>query len=467
MTTPAPKHRGLPSSTDVPRLLTAVRELLNVWKGDTGDALDRVLTVRDLVDPGIINVRSSGVRTLAVTPGSAIGGSGGSSGSGNASLPPAAVTNLSASGAVRNALLQWDDLAAGSYSHYEILRNGVDNASTAVVIGTSLASVYADSDVASAQTYYYWVRGVSTGGVNGPINQTAGTPATIQQVGTADIAVGAITADSAILADLAVVNAKIADAAVTNAKIGQFIQSANYVPGFSGWYVDKNGSAEFNSMIIRGSTVIGGSLTGTSGSFSGTVYVQNLEGDVIDKVVQNIGQGPEYEWRDRPTAPRAFHAERLRFPPRSFQRYGSVEGFRMYFYWTGRTPFNHLYMRIYGGPHGAENTLLFDSGMFTPQNITYQYNDVGGTTGMEFTSLQQNLNVSQRSYFTGSAFVIVVEVKYVGFSIPANMDYGVLLLLDDAGPDPLYGSYGRAGRYGGMRIAEAFKQQNANVYWTL
>jgi hypothetical protein len=37
---------------------------------------------------------------------------------------------------------------------------------------------------------------------------------------------------------------------VTNAKIGNVIQSTNYSPGSSGWSINKDGSAEFNGVVI-------------------------------------------------------------------------------------------------------------------------------------------------------------------------------------------------------------------------
>ena len=43
---------------------------------------------------------------------------------------------------------------------------------------------------------------------------------------------------------------QIADLAITNAKIGDTIQSNNYVSGSSGWRILKNGSAEFNGVVV-------------------------------------------------------------------------------------------------------------------------------------------------------------------------------------------------------------------------
>ena len=54
------------------------------------------------------------------------------------------------------------------------------------------------------------------------------------------------------IAAAAIVTALIKDGAIVNAKIGNFIQSTNYIPGVSGWNVNKNGTAEFDATVIRG-----------------------------------------------------------------------------------------------------------------------------------------------------------------------------------------------------------------------
>ena len=53
----------------------------------------------------------------------------------------------------------------------------------------------------------------------------------------------------------------IANAAIGNAQIGNIIQSANYVSGSSGWYINKSGFCEFQNGLFRGtieSSVIDG-----------------------------------------------------------------------------------------------------------------------------------------------------------------------------------------------------------------
>lgn len=66
----------------------------------------------------------------------------------------------------------------------------------------------------------------------------------------------------------------IRDASITNAKIGQYIRSSNWVPGETGWNIDKNGDAEFNNVTSRGT------IYGTDGWFKGTVYANRIEGDI-------------------------------------------------------------------------------------------------------------------------------------------------------------------------------------------
>ena len=55
---------------------------------------------------------------------------------------------------------------------------------------------------------------------------------------------------NAKIANGAITTAKIGDGEVTNAKIGNTIQSTNYSAGSTGWKINKNGSAEFNGVVI-------------------------------------------------------------------------------------------------------------------------------------------------------------------------------------------------------------------------
>lgn len=66
----------------------------------------------------------------------------------------------------------------------------------------------------------------------------------------------------------------IKDASITTAKIAQQIQSTNFASGSAGWMINKNGSAQFNNVTVRGT------VYATSGEFSGTVKAKAFEGGI-------------------------------------------------------------------------------------------------------------------------------------------------------------------------------------------
>lgn len=74
-----------------------------------------------------------------------------------------------------------------------------------------------------------------------------------------------ITANSAI----------IQDGAITNAKIGNIIQSVNYNPGSAGWKIDKSGYAEFQNVNVSG-TITGSYITGSV--VEGALMITNTSG---------------------------------------------------------------------------------------------------------------------------------------------------------------------------------------------
>ena len=68
--------------------------------------------------------------------------------------------------------------------------------------------------------------------------------------------IGDATIGTAQIAEATITSALIQDASITNAKIANSIQSNNYFPGSSGWYIDKQGNAEFNNVTIRNAALI-------------------------------------------------------------------------------------------------------------------------------------------------------------------------------------------------------------------
>lgn len=85
---------------------------------------------------------------------------------------------------------------------------------------------------------------------------------------------GAMYVREAFIKDASIGTAKIADAAITMAKIVNEIKSSNYVAGSNGWRITKDGSSEFNNVVVRGE------VHANSGKFKGTVEATAFVGDV-------------------------------------------------------------------------------------------------------------------------------------------------------------------------------------------
>lgn len=87
---------------------------------------------------------------------------------------------------------------------------------------------------------------------------------------------GAMYVKEAFIKNASIGTAKIADAAITMAKIVNEIKSSNYVAGSEGWRITKDGSSEFNNVIVRGEVHAG------SGKFSGSLEAKTFIGDVAN-----------------------------------------------------------------------------------------------------------------------------------------------------------------------------------------
>lgn len=172
------------SDRNLQRFVDAVTEHISTWRGDGRNRKQRVLTVGDLADIGVIKLRGSGSL-----------GSGGDIEPGDfpTQLPdltvPPAPTGLLATGAWTNVILEWDDPPFGNYAYTEIWRSEINDLGTASLVGSSIASVAADP-IGTGQTVYYWVRFVSTSGVSGPFNGTGGTVAYTALVASQNFAAG-------------------------------------------------------------------------------------------------------------------------------------------------------------------------------------------------------------------------------------------------------------------------------------
>ncbi|HDY7213192.1 TPA: DUF1983 domain-containing protein, partial [Klebsiella pneumoniae] len=80
--------------------------------------------------------------------------------------------------------------------------------------------------------------------------------------------------DTARIKNSSLTSTKIADGSITNAKIGHEIRSNDFVDGSRGWRIAKDGSSQFNNVIVRGA------VYATDGIFKGTVQADRFIGDI-------------------------------------------------------------------------------------------------------------------------------------------------------------------------------------------
>jgi hypothetical protein len=151
---------------DLHELTARIKEILEVWRGDRGDGLDKVVTVRELLNAEI----ATGISAAALAP--------------NANIPtgpapdesaiPPTPTDLKATGAMRNIIVEWTfPFEYTRLSHFELWRSATNALGDAVQIAQPGVLMYTDP-VGPAATFYYWVRAVSDAGMS-PFNAVAGT----------------------------------------------------------------------------------------------------------------------------------------------------------------------------------------------------------------------------------------------------------------------------------------------------
>lgn len=170
-------------------VISAIREVLNIRTGVTGDPLDAAVTFRDMVNSGALTLTYNGQKLTG--PATSTDLSGGlqvtSPNQVDYGAPPAP-TGLAASGGLGIVFLTWDNPTYANHAYTEIWReqvtftNGVANPSvigSAIKVGTSAGYVgqYVDS-VGAASDCWYWIRFVSTSNVIGPFNAVAGVRGT-------------------------------------------------------------------------------------------------------------------------------------------------------------------------------------------------------------------------------------------------------------------------------------------------
>ena len=185
--TKVPAIKNIPASTEreLKATLESMKEAQEIRLGRRGDPRDRNVTLRELIDSGL-------AKQLKENPFDPNAGAGALDFTANTPLenlavPPAPV-GLEASGAFTAIILNWNGMSAsapyGNHAYTEIWRSRANNIGGATLRATTTAFIYTD-EVGYGETYYYWVRYVSTSNVPGPYNNTNGVEAsTLEDVAT-------------------------------------------------------------------------------------------------------------------------------------------------------------------------------------------------------------------------------------------------------------------------------------------
>jgi hypothetical protein len=144
----------------------------------------------------------------------------------------------------------------------EIIAN-VANIKTGMITDAHIGSLNADKINAGAlSAQFIDSRGLSIKNANGDIILAAGTALDFSNVGGATKPANNATVGATIGTNLsgkmtaANISTWIADLAVGNAQIGNTIQSNNFSAGSSGWRILKDGTAEFNGIVMSRYNVV-------------------------------------------------------------------------------------------------------------------------------------------------------------------------------------------------------------------
>jgi hypothetical protein len=170
MSTKLPGLKNIPPTTEreLKLALEDLKQALEIRLGLRGDPLDRAVTLRELQDGNVVKVTNSAVGvTDGIKPPDEEPG--------DLTVPPAP-TGLTAAGAFTSIVLKWNNPSYGNHGFTEIWRSQDNALGGAELVATAGGQVYAE-EVGYNQTYFYWVRFVSTSNIPGSWNDTEGTSA--------------------------------------------------------------------------------------------------------------------------------------------------------------------------------------------------------------------------------------------------------------------------------------------------
>lgn len=331
-------------SPSAPNFNQRLRETIQTYLGRQGNPLDRGLTLRDLIESGIVKLRDGftlrpGQPTVPIEPGPGVVDTYEPD-----LTPPPTPSGFTATAAISNIIVEHDaPLYTQGHGHLRTRLYGkIVNTGDPLPTFADAAEIAQFSGTVHAQptnpatTWRLWIKwetvdGVLSadpaGGTNGLAVTTGqdvsklvlamtgpGNPFKVvtEQLTLPDgtvVPTGTYTAD-AFIHNGQITNAKIANLAVDSAKIasvsadkitagsiavGQHIQSAGYVAGSAGWRINGDGNAELSNATVRGT------VYATNGQFWGT-----LLGGAASSYSSGLGfyagggttaDGTNYRWR--------------------------------------------------------------------------------------------------------------------------------------------------------------------------
>jgi len=203
-----PPIPAIPKNADpeTRRFLEAVKTLLEVRAGDRGPINDRFVTVGDLADASLVEVRTSIARGFERSKSIASQTDVQRS---TESVPqtPSGVTSVATSVTATSIIVTWDYDFLYPLSYFEVYRAVASNTadegedpvyeaslSNATVVSVEAGRSFVDASVSSGTPYAYWVRAIGPTGLAGPYDSLDGTIA----VATVDIIGAIVTASEGV-----------------------------------------------------------------------------------------------------------------------------------------------------------------------------------------------------------------------------------------------------------------------------
>jgi len=141
---------------DLRSFLDRMRELVS------GSGVDRLISLNDLTSSGLAGSDSSGNLIGPAQPFLA---------------SPPAPTNVTATAAIRNIIVEWDAPNYPGHAYAEVWGASTNSLTAAVLLGMTPGGIYVD-ETGPSVTRFYWVRFVNTNDVKGAYNAISGVSAT-------------------------------------------------------------------------------------------------------------------------------------------------------------------------------------------------------------------------------------------------------------------------------------------------